>query len=229
LAAIIVVAVIGLIDLRTPIRLWQFSRTDAIALIITFVAVLGLGIETGILVGVVVTVVMMMWKTSRPHVAEVGRIGDSEHFRNVQRHQVHLTEGVLAIRVDESLNFANAPFLESYFLEQISDRPDIQKVLLISSGINEIDATGIEVLETIVRELDTANVEFYLSDVKGPVMDRLKAARFDPKFLENNVFLSAHQAMSSIGSSSPKPPPAAESPPDPSPNHQQDRDVHEPA
>ncbi len=218
LAAIIVVAVIGLVDFKTPLRLWRYSRPDAIALTVTFVAVLGLGIETGILIGVVATIVMQMWQTSRPHIAEVGRVGDSEHFRNIKRHDVNLTRGVLAFRVDESLNFANAPFLESYLQEQISDRRDIRKVLLISSGINEIDATGIEVLESIIRELNSSNVEFYLSDVKGPVMDRMRASGFEPEFLDKHVFLSAHQALSLIGDSTP----------DPSNNPNEKDNIHEP-
>ncbi len=203
LAAIIVIAVMGLIDVKTPFKLWRYSRPDAIALITTFVAVMGLGIETGILIGVAATIVMLMWNMSRPHVAEVGRVGDSEHFRNIRRHDVQLTAGVLAFRVDESLNFANAPFLESWLHEQISERPEIQAVLLISSGINEIDATGIEVLETSIRELNSAGVEFYLSDVKGPVTDRLEAAGFDPEFLKTHIFLSAHQAIRQLAKQNP--------------------------
>ena len=198
LAAIIVVAVVRLIDFRTPVKLWRYSRSDAIALSVTFLAVLGLGIETGIVVGVASTVAMRMWNVSRPHVAEVGRVGDTEHFRNVNRHKVVSLPGVLAFRVDESLNYSNAPFLASYLYEQIADRPEITRVLLISSGINEIDATGIEVLETSRRELASAGVELYLSDVKGPVMDRLKRSGMDPEFLERHVFLSAHQAMVAI-------------------------------
>lgn len=198
LAAIVVIAVIGLIDLKTPIKLWRYSRADAVALLTTFVAVLGLGIETGILIGVASTVVVLMWKMSRPHVAEVGRIGDSEHFRNIERHQVQLADGIFAFRVDENLNFANSPFLESYVLEQIAERPDINAVLLVASGINDIDATGIEVLETLARELQSANVGFYMSDVKGPVTDRLQAAGFDPEFMETHVFLSAHGALCAL-------------------------------
>lgn len=198
LAAIIFVAVAGLIDLKTPVRLWKYSRGDAFALLVTFIAVMALGIETGILAGVVSTIVLLMWNISQPHIAEVGRVGNSEHFRNINRHDVHQTSGILAIRVDESLNFANARFLESYLTEQISDRPDIETVLLIAAGINEIDATGIEVLETIRCELESAGVEFFLSDIKGPVMDRLQAAGLDRAFIEGHIFLSAHLAMEAI-------------------------------
>ena len=195
LAAIVVVAVMQLVDLKGIIRLWGYSRSDAIASLATFVAVLATGIETGILIGVASTIVLLMWQMSRPHIAEVGRVGNSEHFRNILRHDVHVTESLLAFRVDESLNFANAPFLESYLLEQISDRQDIKSVLLISTGINEIDSTGIEILESIIRQLKSVGIEFYMSDVKGPVTDRLKRAGFEEQFLKENVFLSAHQAI----------------------------------
>ncbi len=195
LAAVIVVAVVRLIDVHAPFKLWQVCRADAIALMITFVSVLGLGIETGILFGIGSTIVLLMWRMSRPHVAVVGRVGETEHFRNVLRHPVEQTAGVLAFRVDESLNFANAPFLENYVVEQVAERPDVHSVLLISSGINDIDSTGIDVLGTIIRHLDSRGVKFYLSDVKGPVSDRLTRAGFERSFFEEHVFLSAHEAI----------------------------------
>lgn len=198
LAAIIVVAVAGLVDLKTPVKLWKYSRPDSIALMVTFVAVLGLGIETGILAGVTATLVMMMWKTSRPHIAEVGRLGDSEQFRNILRHSTNAHARTLVFRVDESLSFANAPYLELYLVEQVSQRPEIQNILLVGSGINDIDATGIEVLESLIREMQAANIQFWLSDVKGPVIDRLRLSGMKSEFLDQHVFLSAHQAMCHI-------------------------------
>ena len=199
LAAIIIVAVVPLVDLKAPFKLWAYSRADCLALVATFVAALASGIESGILVGVVTTVVLMMWKMSRPHVAEVGRVGTTEHFRNVNRYEVQTTPGVFAFRVDESLNFANAPFLDAYIMEQIADRPAIRNVLLISSGINDVDATGLEVLETIRRELELIGVGFYMSDVKGPVTDRLQLAGFDAAFLNEHIFMSADEAMRHLG------------------------------
>lgn len=198
LAAIIIVAVAPLVDFNTPIKLWHFSRNDAFGLLVTFVAVLATGIETGILLGVAASIVMLMSKMSRPHVAEVGRIGDSEHFRNVDRYDVQMTAGVFAFRVDESLYFANSPFLQSYVMEQVVERPDIQSVLLVCSGINEIDATGLDVLETIHRELKELGIGFYLSDVKGPVTDRFKLAGFDESFMREHIFLSTDAAMQKL-------------------------------
>ena len=194
LAAIIIVAVVPLVDFKTPFELWKYSRSDAIALIVTFVSVLALGIETGIGVGVVATVVMMMWRMSRPHVAEVGRVGDSEHFRSVSRHHVKTIDGVFAFRVDESLTFANAPFLESYILDRVSNDSNVQSVLLISTGINDIDSTGVEVLWTIRRELSDLGIGFFMSDVKGPVTDKLEIAGLKGDF----IFLSADQAMKTL-------------------------------
>ncbi|MCA9158464.1 MAG: STAS domain-containing protein [Planctomycetales bacterium] len=159
-AAIIIVAVAPLVDFRTPIKLWQFSRSDAVALLVKFVAVLAAGIETGIVIGIVASMVMLMSKMSRPHVAEVGCVGDSEHFRNFDRYDVQLTAGVFAFRVEDSLYFANSPFLQSYVMEQVSKRPNIRSMLLILSGINEIDATGLEVQGTIHPELKELGIGF---------------------------------------------------------------------
>ena len=198
LAAIIVVAVIGLVDFKTPIRLWRFSRPDAIALMITFGSVLAWGIESGILIGVIATVLLLVWRMSRPHIAEVGRMGDSEHFRNVLRHPAQPIPGLLAVRIDQSLNFANAPVLENFVLGRISERPDVKQVLLIGSGINEIDATGIEVIEAMDQELAAAEIRFCLSDIKGPVMDRLERSGISQDLLISRTFLSAHEAIRSL-------------------------------
>lgn len=195
LAAIVVVAVLRLIDLKSPVSLWKYSRADAIALMITFVAVLGLGIEKGILIGIATTIILLMGKMSRPHVAVVGRVERSEQFRNIDRHKVQTVDGLLAFRVDESLNFANAPFLETFVQSRVSEDPNIQTILLVGSSINDIDATGMEVLKTIRDELDTAGVQFFMSDIKGPVSDRLRQGGFDKEFLRKNIFLSAHQAV----------------------------------
>ncbi|MGI9519982.1 MAG: SulP family inorganic anion transporter, partial [Pirellulaceae bacterium] len=195
LAAIIVVAVATLVDLKTPIRLWRFSRSDAIALVITFAAVLLAGIETGIIIGIVATGILYMWRASRPHIAEVGRIPGTEHFRNVERFEVETLPGVLALRVDESLTFANAPCLESWLLGAIADRPELHCVLLVASGINDVDATGIEVLESIREELKSSEVELYLSDVKGPVIDRLRNFGMDEVSLNDHIILSADLAF----------------------------------
>lgn len=198
LAAIIIVAVVSLIDLRTPWLLWRYSRHDAVAFIATFAAVLMLGIEKGILVGVATTAALLMWRVSRPHIAEVGRIAGSEHFRNIRRFEVQTHPQLVFLRFDASLNFSNAPYLESHVQNLVADRPKVKQLVLICSGINDIDATGIETVERIRDDLAVAGVELYLSDVKGPVMDRLNLSAIERDFLIEHVFLSADEAFSTL-------------------------------
>lgn len=198
LAAIILVAVFGLIDVSTFKHVWRYNRADAAALVITFLAVLTVGVETGIGVGVVATVLLFLWRTSRPHVAIVGRVGNSETYRNVLRHRVKTCPHVVAIRVDESLYFANTKFLEDTVLSTIADQPEVKHLVLIGIAVNFIDASALETLESLVRELRNAGVEFHLAEIKGPVMDRLKAIGFVEKIGADHIHLSTHDAMTAL-------------------------------
>lgn len=201
LAAIILVAVSGLIDLKTPQAIWQYNKADAASLFITFIAVLLAGIEVGIVIGVLTSLMLYLWRTSRPHIAVVGRLGESEHFRNVLRYPVKTYPHVMAIRVDESLYFANTKYLETYLRKAIADHPDIQHLVFICSAINFIDANALETLESLVEEFRELGITTYLTEVKGPVMDRLKAVGFVEKIGHDRIFLSTHQAMASLGCS----------------------------
>lgn len=199
LAAIIIVAVLNLIDFTSLQRMWQYNRADAASLLITFGAVLGLGIEAGILVGIVASLGLYLWRTSHPHLAVVGRIEGSEHFRNVLRNPVKTYPHVLAIRVDESLYFANIKALEDYVLHAVSNTPDLKHLVLICSAINFIDASALETLEALIADLNTAGVRVYFAEVKGPVMDQLKKTDFVEKIGRERIFLSTHQAMLALG------------------------------
>ena len=200
LAAVILVAVLNLLDFDSLKHLWRADRADAWVLIITFMAVLIVGIEAGIVVGFVASVVFYLWRTSRPHIAEVGRVGDSEHFRNIKRHEVQTYAEVLAIRVDESLYFANTKYLEDYLMHAVADHPSAHSLLLICSAINHIDGSALDTLENLIEGLREAGVTVYLSDVKGPVMDQLVKAGFvDHLGGTDRVFLSTHQAMETLG------------------------------
>jgi SulP family sulfate permease len=126
-------------------------------------------------------------------------VGNTEHFRNVRRHPVRTCTGVLAIRIDESLYFANAKYLEDYIVQAVADRPATTALVLICSAINHIDGSALETLETLVEDLREAGVTVYLSEVKGPVMDRLERAGFiDHLGGQARVFLSTHQAMAAL-------------------------------
>jgi sulfate permease, SulP family len=198
LASIIVVAVIGLVDFKPLAHAWEYDRSDAASFLVTFVAVLLIGVETGILFGVVTGLALYLWRTSRPHIAVVGRVGESEHFRNVLRHDVQTHNTILVVRVDESLYFPNAQYLEGFLLNTISERPEVDHLVLICSAVNYIDVSALEVLESLHQELADSDVSLYMAEVKGPVMDRLEQIGFVDRIGRDHFFLSTHQAVETL-------------------------------
>ncbi|MFN5564732.1 MAG: SulP family inorganic anion transporter [Pseudanabaena sp.] len=195
LAATIITAVYKLIDFATLKRMWNYDKADAIAWLVTFSAVLGLGVEKGIIFGAIVALSLHLWHTSRPHIAIVGRLGESEHFRNVLRYEVKTSPQVLAIRVDASLYFANAKYMENFLSREISDRPDVTSVVLVCSAVNLIDASALEVLESLIADLKSIGINFCFSEVKGPVMDKLLNIGFVDYVGRDHFFLSTDIAM----------------------------------
>ncbi|MEZ5638583.1 MAG: sulfate permease [Burkholderiaceae bacterium] len=194
LAATIIVAVTSLVDLDTLRRAWRYDRADALSLVGTALGVVVLGVEAGILAGVALSLGALVWRSSRPHMAVVGRVPGTEHFRNVLRHKVETVPGLLALRVDESLFFANAVVVEDRIGEQLQLDPDLHHVLLICSAVNQIDATALEVLTELERSLAARGIVFLMAEVKGPVMDRLRTTDLGRR-LEGRVFLSVHEAF----------------------------------
>ncbi|HEX5841137.1 MAG TPA: SulP family inorganic anion transporter, partial [Pseudomonas sp.] len=168
LAASIMLAVLGLFDLQSLRRTWRYSRQDGAAQAVTLVAVLLLGVEVGIVLGVGLSLLLFLWRTSRPHMAVVGQLPGSEHFRNVERYQVVQSPSVLSLRVDESLYFPNARFLEDRVAALVAARPQVRHLVLMCPGINLIDASALESLEAIAERLCAAGVQLHLSEVKGP-------------------------------------------------------------
>ena len=197
LAATIIVAVLSLVDLRSIKRTWRYSKSDFAAMATTIVLVLALGVEAGIVAGIVISVAFFLWRTTRPHMAVVGQVPGSEHFRNIERHTVIQSEKVLTIRVDESLYFANARFLEQRILSLIAARPEITDFILMCPAVNYIDASALESLEAIADRLNSAGVRMHLSEVKGPVTDRLKRSDFFDH-LTGEIFLSQHDAIRAL-------------------------------
>ncbi len=195
LAATIIVAVIGLVDLHTLVRTWRYDRADFVASAATVVLVLGHSIEAGLVAGVGISIALFLWRTTRPHVAIVGRVPGTEHYRNVRRHEVLTSPRVLAVRIDESLYFANSRYLEDCLTAAITDHPDISDVVLIASAVNAIDASALESLELLVRRLADADVTLHFAEVKGPVMDRLARVGFTEHLGRGRVFRSTHEAM----------------------------------
>lgn len=194
LAATIIVAVLSLVDFSILKRAWAFSHADFAAVSLTILLTLLFGVEAGVSAGVVTSVLVHLYKTSRPHMAVVGRVPGTEHFRNVLRHKVETQPHVLSLRVDESLYFPNARYLEDQLSRYAADKPDLTDVVLMFPAVNEIDLSALESLEAINTRLQDSGIRLHLSEVKGPVMDRLKRSRFLDE-LTGEVFLSQHEAI----------------------------------
>ncbi|WP_316013525.1 sulfate permease [Roseobacter sp. HKCCA0434] len=197
LAATIIVAVLGLVDLAILRRTWTYSRADFAAVAVTILLTLGLGVEVGVASGVLLSILLHLWKTSRPHVAEVGRVPGSEHFRNIDRHAVETAPHLVTLRVDESLYFANARFLEDLVQSRVTEGCGITDVVLMMSAVNEIDFSALESLEAIDARLRDMGVRLHFSEVKGPVMDRLEGTHL-LDHLRGRVFLSQHDAWAAL-------------------------------
>jgi len=197
LAATIVVAVLSLVDLGILKRTWAYSKPDFIAVLTTILVTLGAGVEMGLICGVGVSLALFLYKTSRPHIAEVGLVSGTEHFRNVKRHKVEISDGILSLRVDESLYFANARALEDSVNEAVARRSGLSHVILQCSAVNAIDASALESLEAIDARLKDAGIQFHLSEVKGPVMDKLATTHF-LQHLSGRVFLTHYKVFEAL-------------------------------
>ena len=197
LAATIVIAVLTLVDFSIFKRAWAYSKADFAALAITLVGTLLLGVEVGISLGVGASILVFLYRSSQPHAAVVGLVPGTEHYRNVKRHKVDTVPGVLSIRIDESLYFANARYLEDLVVNQVAANPGLTDVVLMCSAVNTIDMSALESLEAIHERLGDLKVRLHLSEVKGPVMDRLAGTEFLAN-LSGNIHLSQHQAMLAI-------------------------------
>ena len=206
LAATIIVAVLSLVDLGALARTWRYSRADGLAMAVTMAGVLLMGVEVGVIAGVLSSLLLFLWRTGQPHVAELGQVPGTEHFRNVQRHQVQVSPSVLSLRVDESLYFANARHLEDQIYDCVMQRPQIRHVVLLCSAVNQIDASALDSLESLNQRLGDAGVTLHLSEVKGPVMDRLRRSPF-PKHLHGRIFLTHFDALRALDPASLAPPP----------------------
>ncbi len=200
LAATIIVAVTGLIDVSIITKTWKLSKSDFYAVALTILGTLVFGVEAGVAAGVLVSLCLYLYRTSKPHIAEVGLIEGTEHFRNILRHKVSTRPEILSLRVDENLFFANAGYLEEYIHSALENNPEVRHLVLMCSACNTIDYSALEVLEAINGHLRNLNITFHLSEVKGPVMDYIK----DTGFLEHltgHVYLSQYQAYMDLSGS----------------------------
>ncbi|GGB73982.1 SulP family inorganic anion transporter [Blastomonas aquatica] len=197
LAATIIVAVLSLVDLKTPRHIWRYSKPDFAAMAVTVLVTLLAGVEPGVIAGVGLSLALFLWRASRPHAAIVGRVPETEHFRNVKRHNVLTDPRILTIRIDESLTYLNARWLEEFVLEQVAEHPRLRHLILMCSAVNGIDASALESLEAINHRLADAGVKLHLSEVKGPVMDALERSHLVAD-LTGKIWLSQNKAFAAL-------------------------------
>ncbi len=197
LAATIIVAVMSLVDFSILKKTWTYSRSDFIAVAATIILTLGFGVEVGVAAGVGISIILHLYKTSVPHVAEVGLVPGTQHFRNIHRYDVETDPALLTLRVDESLYFVNARFLEDLVNHRVVDGGGVKNVILMFSAVNEVDFSALESLEAINERLKSLNVGFHLSEVKGPVMDRLSRSRLIDE-MNGKIFMSQYDAWTTF-------------------------------
>jgi SulP family sulfate permease len=199
LAAIIIVAVAGLIDLKEPIRLFRIKPADGLTLLLTFVCTLGLGIEWGILIGAVFSLGLFIRRSAHPYIAQLGYLESEDVFRNIERYpEAQTYPDILIFRVDASLYFANMRFVEDRLRQWIERNSKLKWVLFDFSGINDIDAVAVSTVENIIKAYSERGIRFAFCCMKGPVRDLVAKAGWDEKYGEYIGHRSLQQALKRI-------------------------------
>ena len=200
LAAIIIVAVFGLIDVREAKHYFKVKQIDGWTLVLSFVATLTLGIEQGILIGVAFSLLVFIWRSSHPHTAVLGYLEKENVFRNVKRFpEVKTYPEVLILRVDASLYFANMRFLEDRLRESILDKPEVRWIIIDIPGVNDIDAVAITTIDKMMENYKEMGITFIFTGTKGPVRDLVAKAGWKEKYGEHIYYLSLQDALQKIG------------------------------
>ena len=197
LAATIFVSIWKLVSFLPFFETWKYSKADGLAMWATFFGVTCIDISTGLVIGIILTFILLLWQISRPHIAVIGLVEGTQHFRNVSRYDVLTTETIASFRIDENLNFLNAHVLKGYIITELSHNPQIQHVVINCSSISNIDLSAVEMLEDLNRELLQLGIQLHLSEVKSPVMDQLNSSRLI-NMLSGKIFLSHYQAIQTL-------------------------------
>lgn len=197
LAATIIVSIWKLVDFKPFLDTWRYSKADGIAMWITFFGVIFIDISTGLMIGIVSTFILMLWRISRPHMAVIGLVEGTQHFRNVQRRHVLTSPEIMSMRIDENLTFLNANALKGFLINQVSQHPQLRHVVINCSSVSSIDFSALEMLEDINSELNKLDIRLHFSEIKGPVMDRLQHSKL-LRQLSGKIYLTHYQAMQDL-------------------------------
>ncbi|WP_317205753.1 sulfate permease [Janthinobacterium sp.] len=197
LAATIIFAVAGMLDAATLRETWRYDRGDALALLATTAGVLLMGVEAGVVIGVLLSMGTLIWRASRPHIAVLGRIPGSEHYRNVERYAGATLPDILVLRIDAGLFFGNVDAVGARIDEELAGRPATRALVLVLSAVNQIDSTALFGMREWNRALAARGIALHLAEVKGPVMDRLKLSGLLQE-LRGPVYLSTALACEDL-------------------------------
>ncbi|NHA16107.1 sulfate permease [Thioalkalivibrio sp. XN279] len=198
LAAIIIVAVAGLVDLRSIPETWRYSKADGASNLVTFLGVLAYGVEAGLVMGVLLSVLLYVWRTGHPNIAVVGRLPHSTEFRSIARHKVETWPDILLVRVDENLYFANVGHVQDMITREFQKRPGIRHLVLVMSGVGFVDSSALHSLQVAAENLRASGVTIHLADVKGPVMDRLRRTKIFEQLAPGQVFPTPQVAVTAL-------------------------------
>jgi len=197
LASVIMVAVFGLIDYKEAIHLWKSDKTDFILLLVTFFSTLIFGIEKGIGIGVILSLVMVVFKTTKPHVAVLVKVPGTHFYRNIERFNTLVpSERMLIFRFDAQIYFANTNFFKETLEELVLAKKDkLEIIILDGESINSIDSSGIHMLHEVISFYKSMNIEIAFTGIKGPVRDALEKSGIMKKISYDQCFMSIQEAV----------------------------------
>lgn len=201
LAATIIVSIWKLVDFKPFVDTWRYSKADGIAMWVTFFGVVCIDISTGLIIGIISTFILLLWRISRPHIAVIGLVEGTQHFRNVERHHVYTAPHILSLRIDENISFLNANTLKGFLINEVSENIDLEHVVINCSSVSSIDLSALEMLEDLNAELSKLDIRLHFSEVKGPVMDKLQHSKL-LTHLSGQIFLTHYQAVTELATAS---------------------------
>ena len=200
LAAVVIVAVSSLIDVKQAVYLFRLRKADGVVLLVTFLATLLAGVQTGVLSGVALSLAQFIWRSAHPHMAELGYLASENVFRNVKRYsEARVFPNALILRIDASLYFANLEFVERYIRERLADEGGIQWVILDMSGVNDMDAVAVGALEKLMENYKDGGIVFLFAGLKGPVRDLLARASWPQRYGQRVACASIAHALQEAG------------------------------
>lgn len=198
LASIIMVSVYGLIDFQYPVRLWKFRKDEFVVLILTFLITLFIGIKEGVLIGVLFSLLLMVYRTSKPHFAILGKIKGSEYYKNIERFgdEVEKRDDVLILRFDSQLYFGNKNYFKTHLMKEVNAKGDTLKgVILNAEAINYIDSTAANMLISMINELHNRNLQFYIAGAIGPTRDIIFSSGIIDALSKEFLFVKTSEAV----------------------------------